>query len=367
MTETVPATDLGQQVETLITSVYPSWVRPLIHKPKLSAFVVLLIITSGQILLSIGFGVFSDNPDRVDLIEDSGYVWVQIASAFILYYYLRLPTLLGSAFSDLATNKVFREQFVKVDPQIKRLLDSVVLRSLTWGLMILIGVVFVGWSLLNPDDVVFWSDYPPVLLGSCVLWSIVWYTGSALLVNAIMGVRISSSIVRTNKIVVYKLHPDRSGGFSPLSRFSLHVTYFAVVYGVNLLFWGARSLYHGTVAEDYMLMLNVLIYTLVVPILFYMPLYQVHREMREFRDDLVRDTSARFLAIQQRAHQINDELDAEQLETTLRELAALKALEKIDRTTPVWPFSFQIQLRVWFNTLAPIIPTVLGLALEVVL
>jgi hypothetical protein len=358
--------DLGQEIEKLLLKAYPQRLHKLCQSPGKFAFVYVVVCISIHVVLALIFGGFSGTEDVQDITEDPLYLPVIVVLTVIVYHYCLLPRLVGRAFAELQHNQVFVFNTIKVDSKTSNAFSAKWVLILPLGLTLGIGAILILWLLVFiPGDLTYWSVIHPItFLVAGSTYMIAWWALVSLIANLTLTIRLINAIFAHNRIKVHRLYPDQSGGFNPMGRFSLRISVIALVYGAFLVAAAINSTFNtGIIEEDYLLFFQIPIYLVVVPTLFYWPLRSAHRAMVQFRDDLIRETSQRYLDEHLKAHNAATN-DAEKLEARLKYMDALKKLQEHEQTYPVWPFNMRIRLTVVANTLVPVIPTVIGLALE---
>jgi hypothetical protein len=227
-----------------------------------------------------------------------------------------------------------------------------------------------GYTILFPPsrtgDLRFWFNTNSIAFATALLeWILAGFAFGGIIADLILIVALISHTLSQNKIVVFPLHPDRSGGFSPLGNFSLRLSYLAAGLGLFLVCQIVVAIIDRRIQQDHILMLASVLYLVAVPTFFYLPLHSTHKAMLAYRDNLIRDTSERYLETHQSIHSTNYTLEAKQLEEKLLILEALKKLqEEHERAYPVWPFNINIRFAVLANVLTPIIPTIIGLVID---
>jgi hypothetical protein len=201
------------------------------------------------------------------------------------------------------------------------------------------------------------------LVITVLTWTISYFALGGLLTNVVLGIRLIDQIFQRNAIQVYPLHPDNSGGLGAMGRYSLKLSLIALALGLFIVAAAIASITRGIIQTDYILFALSLIYLAIVPTLFFLPLRTVHAAMVAFRDNLFRETSNRYLSHHLNLHQ-NSEIGVDELENNIKYLDQLKALREHDKMYPVWPFDLRIRLTVFFTTILPILPSVIGIATD---
>jgi hypothetical protein len=356
----------GSQIEGLIHKLYPSLFTVFLNRPGLAAIAYFFLGTGIQLVLAILFGGFRNTPDIIDITEDPFQFPTLLVISIAIYFYFMLPRLLISAFEGLADNHIFLSRQIQINPSIRSLFDARWVRYLPIGLTLLLGITVSIWDFfIIKKNLRPWTLVHPInfVIGGGVLF-IGWFFISALIVNVFLATRLINKIFQDNEIIVFPLHPDKSGGFGPLGKYSLRMTYLALGFGGLLVAFAINSTFNtGIIKEDYLLFSWVATYLVVVPTLFFLPLLSAHHAMESFRDILINQTSAQYLRTCLRAH-LETHQESKKLKENLEYMEILQELERRERGFPSWPFNLGIILNVSANTVLPALPTFIGFAIE---
>jgi hypothetical protein len=363
MSTQVSSECLDVEIEKLLLNRYPKWLEDRRQYAVLYGVGYSVISTLVLIIASLVFHRFDGNPNITDLTEDVGLPFVQVICGAFVYYYLKLPALLAKTFKQLVANDVFDADEIIIDKKWEKNLQSRRWNWLAWSVAIFSIIAMALHSGLNADKTDAWNDHWSLFLIAQGCWLIAWYTGPQLILNVFLSALLVAHIFKKNEIQVHRLHRDGCGGFSPLSKFSLHVTYFALIYGIGFFVSGLHSYFEGNISKDYLLFLDVSIYLVIVPIIFYLPLHSAHKAMLNYRHRLINKTSEKYL--HEHSSLYNSSYD--DLEDKLKVLDGLKQLrDEHEQAYPVWPFNIRIRLAVLLNALFPVTTTLIGLFIDVV-
>jgi hypothetical protein len=144
------------------------------------------------------------------------------------------------------------------------------------------------------------------------------------------------------RINIRPLHPDHSGGLSPLGNFSLRLSYFIVVIGFILIVTPITRNYvvDGSLSFRWTteLLLSLSFYLLLAPIVFFAPISVAHNAMLTAKSNLLLRIANRFDKefdrIQVELKENNGDLDF-----NTENLKKLQLLHDTTNQFPVWPFS----------------------------
>ena len=143
-------------------------------------------------------------------------------------------------------------------------------------------------------------------------------------------------IFRRAKVKLTPLHPDRAGGLRMMGNFALGSAGLVMVVGslLSLQYVDARL---GGPPLGPEFLVEVLVYLVGGPAVFFLPLLQAHRQMQVARTSLLSEISNEFDQLYQdlkaRLSRMEDPAEA------MVQLEALEEFYEVAADTPVWPFS----------------------------
>lgn len=364
MYTSVDPQNLGHTIASSLTHLYP----PIAHKPRQHPLLYAFLYGLGVFALSISgaliFGTFANSPDVVDLSEDAAFEVAVFAFFLIMYYYLVFPKLVGATFDKLIHEKVLPESEIKVSAVLLRHFESKTIRLMPVFLVTPIVIILMFDYVFNFDDVTMWSE-PNLFFYTCSMVGniIGWLALASLMVNLILVILLIHSVFVNNRVEVFPLHQDGSGGFGALARFSLRMSYLALIIAAFIIGQVISALRRESLSREYFIVFNSLAYLLIVPALFYLPLHQAHRAMLGYRAELISQTSLQYAA-RHKALLAEIPSNANALANQLKYLEELERLQAYNRKYPVWPFSMSVRIAVIANAITPLVPTVIGLVVE---
>ncbi len=359
---------LGYKTEQLLRTLYPWGTGCCFRHPVRVALFHFVALCSFHVVLTRHYGVFSGNPQVRNFVEDWTYVPTTLTLTVIVYYYFSLPKKLGRALQNLVENGVFPSNRVAV--QCKYFLG--LHRRFGQGIPFLFATLMViGGVLLWPqqaswtEEKVWFQINNEALLLVMISWWISWFALIGLLVNIFVAWLFIKNIFRYNKIAVYALHPDGGGGLGPLGMYSVHLSYLGLLVGLTLIVYTAHSITRKKIEHDYALMGTISVYFLIVPSLFYMHLWTVHKAMKDFRDRLLVVTATHYLNQSLKLYRTLNAISTDSMRQALAELNELKSLREHQRAYPTWPFPIISHWGIIFRSALPIFFTVLELLIEI--
>jgi hypothetical protein len=107
--------------------------------------------------------------------------------------------------------------------------------------------------------------------------------------------------------------------------------------------------------SDYALVTMLVLYLLLAPAIFFIPLFAAHFAMVASRNGLLKDISTEFNDVFTQMHNLRSE-DANQVEPLFNKIQHLNGTHKLIEKFPVWPFnsgSFRKFFGLIFSPLVP--------------
>jgi hypothetical protein len=164
-------------------------------------------------------------------------------------------------------------------------------------------------------------------------------------------------------IRVQPFHPDRAGGLGAVGRFVANIGYGIGAMGLFLLLVWLLNSVNSTILSSLMLIAMFMMYVLLAPVSFFIPLWSAHVAMLAYRKRLSKALSQEFDSVFAQLHTppIEDADQAEPLLKRIRQIDEERAL--LDRF-PVWPFDAASVRKFFGLALSPLVPIVTSLMLD---
>jgi hypothetical protein len=160
------------------------------------------------------------------------------------------------------------------------------------------------------------------------------------------------------------MHPDGAGGLAPLGHFVSSLGYFLFMLG---LAYSVRIIQQNVVEisgmDDVVTVVGLVLYLLLAPLIFFLPLQSARGAMIASRNNLLMDVSKEFDATFSEIHQLRSE-KAETLEPLLKRQRQIEEMHKTIEKFPVWPFNLA-NIRNFFSlVLFPILPALISIVID---
>ena len=211
----------------------------------------------------------------------------------------------------------------------------------------------------------------PFSLAIASLWIFVGiYCILSIALFSIMSITWLKKLFSEFSITILPLHPDGSGGLSPLGNYALKLSYLIVLVGLILVITPITRNFviNGTFEFLWTSELIVALgaYLVAAPVIFFLPLSVAHRVMQEAKNHLLMQIANRFseeYSLIQKALGKND-LDIKQ------NLEIMEQLQNLHRTIdsfPVWPFDSANLIRFATSYITPLVTAILATIIDMVI
>jgi hypothetical protein len=365
---TFPLEKISDASEDFLLQIYPQRLRRFCRHPL--AVGILFICFNALILIittSI-FGGFTAGA-KVNLTQDWGYIPYVLFAFSTLYYYFRMPARFSGTLTKLCDNGVFASDEIEIGKQVSRLAKYSPLRIVPFVVPVIASVLAIFFFPPNAAKDTYWYDINRVSdISNVVIWMLLWMALFGLVISMAVSGAALNSIFANNKISVHSLHPDKSGGFSPVGNFSFQFTIMALLVGIMVGLVAEQSVERGTFRSLYpVFLLYGLAYLVIVPILFYLPIRGAHKAMVAYRDRLIKQTYARYSVENQSKYDIEDKETLTNISGAVEQMDILKRLAVHESSYPVWPFGFRTRVGVFVNAILPLTFTLAGVVFEKIL
>jgi hypothetical protein len=284
-----------------------------------------------------------------------------------------LWTTLGAThlFNQLLQSKVFETEnlvFEKVDKS-RALFASRWVFHIIWILSLIYALsqvaAYMGW--------VPWSSaggylelYPEMSFARAPFWFLNFYTLAFGAFNVVVTVSVLRNLFRTENIHLLPLHPDRCGGLSSISNYTIKVAYAIASAGLVISAATVYELNHGTLQDAYPIILGIVAYVLLAPLFFFWPLGTAHDAMQEAKETELLMLAQRYDGIYSSLKKDVD-LKEGDYEEKMKRLDQLKKLYTIAVEFPVWPFDVENVRRFFAVMTAPLIPALINILIDILI
>lgn len=339
--------------------------------PGNAAITISLILNVPIIALSFIYDIWTIK-NNVGLSNDYGW-WVYqiIGVPATLYFFFWMPDGIYDVFNGLRNNKVIINENLRTRSE-KKYYEfineySQILSSKFWvliafcivTLLMIFAVIpeqkkFVGWLTVN--NVVF--------IYHAFFWYIIFLIGSLMLIKILVTLYWFNLLFKNFEVDVRVLHPDKSGGLSPLSNFSLKIGYMIGIFGLTTIttIWSQSSyLTPGKVFSLYTSPATISLgvaYILIAPLVFFAPIGSAHSAMKKAKNDYIISISDQFKRDFTNIQLLLNK-DSKNLKSSLEKIEYLQKIHEMASKFPVWPFNTSSIIIFFSSVFSPFILSIL--------
>jgi hypothetical protein len=233
-----------------------------------------------------------------------------------------------------------------------------------WGpLAFAVGLLEAGYALLIYQGyaIVTWETANPAMLVSLLLIRfLTFYCLVFIVVRQVLMIIGLNRVFLEFAVEIAPLHPDKAGGLRMLGDYVLTTGLIIAAIGLNFGMGLLRLRLNPDVltAEFYV---SMALYFVLSPLVFFMPLIQVHRQMRNAKSRLLAEVAEQF---DLEYRKLLDGLRRNELEAGgVPRLEAIQKIYQITDGASVWPFDLGIASKF---TAAALLPVLLPFVVELV-
>lgn len=224
------------------------------------------------------------------------------------------------------------------------------------------GIAFGIWYLTVQRNVSNWTGSDgglPALTGAINGVAII-YTGGMLALTLITNVWVLHKLLGSKKLNINPLHPDRCGGLSALSQYSLNTAYLAAIVGMMITLSNYQFITQGIAQKYWYFNFTILLYIPVSLVCFFGPLLAARKGMKNAKEQLLGEIARQFQADYLRIH-ASLSGDVEVLKKESAKLQELRSLYTLTNDFPVWPFDVTTLRQYLLTVVTPLIPLLIKL------
>ncbi len=196
-------------------------------------------------------------------------------------------------------------------------------------------------------------------------WFLMFYNLSFSVYNIGLTIATLREIFRKTDIKILPLHPDKCGGLGGINHYTNRV---AVGIGaVGLLISAAIliQIQQSSLIEAYPVIIGALLYPLLAPFFFFLPLGTAHDAMQDAKDEELLSLSDKFT----KAYNLlkkNISKEGSNYEKELEKLEGIQKLYNLADSFPVWPFDTNSLRKFITVVTTPLLPAIISILSEVI-
>ncbi len=338
--------------------------RWLIDKCQLtpvSLGMLSIVITSGLYLIAATLSkTLILHEKHLGLLQDwFAWVWICLLNPVIFGYYLW-------SFKAIYQLIEYLEQSDIVDTTEAEINLVLLPYQKSWRQFfgLVTAIAFGIWYFSLQQDVSNWTGSDggiPALTGAINAVAI-FYAGSVLVLNLTTNVWLLHELLGKNnkQLKINPLHPDRCGGLSPLSRYSLNTAYLAAIFGTMITLSKYQFISQGIAQEYWYFNFTILLYIPISLVCFFGPLLAASRGMKKAKQELLGEIAKQFQIDYKRIH-TSLSSDGETLKKEAVKLQELRSIYTLTNDFPVWPFDVTTFRQYLLSVVTPLLPLLIKL------
>jgi hypothetical protein len=143
------------------------------------------------------------------------------------------------------------------------------------------------------------------------------------------------------KIRIRPLHPDGAGGLKPFGDLCLILNLFLFLMGIIITLIIAKNvLFHGESVMNFKTLSLLGFYVVFAPLLFFLPMWTVHAQMKDAKATLLEKITRRF---NEQYEEILASIEDRKriTEETIEEMERVERLYEFTQKMPIWPFNLK--------------------------
>jgi hypothetical protein len=280
-----------------------------------------------------------------------------------------MPAHFSGTLTKLRDNGVFASDEVEIGERASRLAQDSRIRAVPIFVTVVVSILIAAMAMFRifrTTDTPYWFDINRINAASLVINSaLIWLALSGVVISMAISGTTLNSIFTKNKILVHSLHPDKSGGFGPVGDFSFQLTVMLLFPGIMVGSFVWLSIKSGHFRSEYpVLLLEALANLVIEPTLFYLPIRGAHKAMVAYRDNLIKQTYAKYSAENLSKYDPQNEKILTNVKGAVEQMDVLKRLAKHESSYPVWPFGYRTRVGVFVNAILPLTVTLIGVFVD---
>lgn len=350
-------------------------------------FYVSIIFIPALIVSLVQGTLISPKENVMGLLQDNALLWGVVAGTVFLFIYRKIMDFMPDTIMSLVKNKnniVMRDEINKKETAyISWFADYLfqtkdgrtrnwLIFDISFGALLMILVAYAQYlKVLDPGIFLGKTDFtshwgnPEYLGGNIVLiyiWFVLVYYVRIVISNILRLAwamrQFGTKLDKAGDLDIEPLHPDGAGGLGKFGKLTWRMALLILPITAYLFFWESDR------GENFIFYMSVIFVFIMIPIIFIIPLWGVHRGMSKAKNDELNHLSRHFnesAGIYNRWLENRDQSEKEEGLIAQRNLVDVSSLYERVLKMPVWPFNTAILIRVGGFMLLSIWPLVTDL------
>ncbi|MBI5303066.1 MAG: hypothetical protein HY868_13105 [Chloroflexi bacterium] len=215
---------------------------------------------------------------------------------------------------------------------------------------------FSSWVTVSPTIV--WIRVPFLFVAA--------YAITMFVIDLAMIILVLNALFRNQEIVVQPFSPDDAGGLGSVGQFVAKLGYLIGMLGLGLSAnFVTQNAFRLIGISDYVAVIALILYLVLSPIFFFLPLWSAHVAMVKYRNNLLTNISKEYVQVFNQLISLRAE-NPDRLEPHLRKIKQLEETQKTINKFPIWPFNADAPRRFFALVISPLIPAVISVAIDLI-
>lgn len=142
---------------------------------------------------------------------------------------------------------------------------------------------------------------------------------------------------------LYPLHPDKCGGMGNLGNLISKITLIVVLVPIWITIFSLYTLIAGGESQFITTLIVYIVYLLLLPLVLVLPLWQPHKAMVRYKNDLLVGISKELLDIEVRLTEGGNNRDRRKMKNQLEYYKQIQEIyNTLEKNIPTWPISISV-------------------------
>jgi len=325
---------------------------------KIAAFSIVASLIIQVLLAFANNALLMSNKSHNGILRDADFwTWCLLLQPIIAGYYLWSISAVRNVVEKLAKLNTIEFSYKYI-----RVINICYQKPYRLYISLIIAFCATSqWCISGPILTESWfKDIPLATVVAVSNFFIDTYIISMIVVNLFTNILLIQRILRGSykdkKLKINPLHPDKCGGLSPLSQYSLSTAYLVAILGIVISLIEFSAMTFNQPKHYWYLHLTIPLYFILSLGCFFGPLITANKIMLTVKEDLLSDIAKQFHCDYYKAHQnLGDEPD--KLKSKFIKINQLRSWYRITEEFPVWPFDLKTLQKYLLSAFTFLIPT----------
>lgn len=321
---------------------------------------LIVLLSHVFVYVTVGFTIDNRYPTATDLlgirdlaeIINGINVWV-IFVPIVWAYYRWLPENIISGIREIEDAHV-----IKVPEEYTARLSSILLRRInsSWIYVLALTAMIISFFYLLlvviPQQQVTLNgliDFWYYTTGSTFFFFLLYLPANY--VTFVFALRVLVIVISVNSFFqdprtvacLYPLHPDKCGGMGNIGGLVSKITLVLVLVPIWITIFSLYTVLAGGESQFITALIVYAVYLVILPIVLFLPLWQPHKAMVQYKNELLLRISKDLLKIETELSQDGERRDPRKVKEKLEQYRQLEEMyNTLEKNIPIWPISMPV-------------------------